>query len=126
MDLEVEVAAGAGGIAGFADDPNRLALPEPLAAADRGRAGEVGVEIAAALAFAVDQDVVAVEDRVVAGLPDAPIADGYQPGAAASGDVKPFMDPPPIARRMKFPDRPSKPMSPLNRKDVPVIGSPTI
>lgn len=54
MDLEVEVAAGADRIAGFADRSDPLALQDPVAAPHRRRPGQVGVEVAAALSLAVD------------------------------------------------------------------------
>ena len=62
VDLEVEVAADRAGIARLTDGADSLAGPDALAAVDERRAGHVGVEVAAVLAFAVDQQVVAVED----------------------------------------------------------------
>lgn len=82
MDLEVEVAAGAGGVAGVADGADPLALPDALTPADRRRPPQVGVEVAPRLPFAVDQQIVAVELGVVAAAQDAAVADGDQLAAA--------------------------------------------
>jgi hypothetical protein len=67
VDLEVEVAADRAGVAGLADGADSLPGPDAVAAADGSWADQVGIEVAAALALAVDQQVIAVQDRVVAG-----------------------------------------------------------
>jgi hypothetical protein len=66
MDLEMKVATDGDRIAGLADEADRLTGVNALAAMDEGRAGHMGVEVGAVLAFAVDQEVVAIEDGVVA------------------------------------------------------------
>jgi hypothetical protein len=86
----------------------------------------VGVEVAAPLAFAVDQDVVAVEDRVVAGPQDAAAADRDQLGAAGGDDVEPFVDAPTVAGRVIFTDRPTFAVRALDREDVAEIGDATV
>jgi hypothetical protein len=53
VDLEVEMAADRDRVAGLADGADSLALPDSLALADRSRARQVGVEVAAPLAFAM-------------------------------------------------------------------------
>jgi hypothetical protein len=123
VDLEVQVAAGADRVPRFADPTDPLALPDPLAAANPGAPRHVGVEVAALLAFAVDQQVPAVEDRVVTGAQDAPVADRDEFGPAGGGDVKAFVDPPAAARRVVVADRPSDPVRALDREDMAVIGN---
>jgi hypothetical protein len=80
----------------------------------------VGVEVGAVLAFAVDQQVVAVEDRVIAAAQDLAVADRDQRRAAGGDDVEAFMDSPAIARCAKFTDRAAGPMRSLYREDVAV------
>ena len=125
MDLEVQVAAGAGGVAGFAHEPNRLALPQTLPAPHRGRPREVGIEVGAPLAFAVDQQVVAVEDWIEAAPQDPTVAHRDQSGAAGGGDVEAFVDAAAAARRVEFANRSPYPMRTLHREDVAVIGRAT-
>jgi hypothetical protein len=123
VDLEVEVAAGAGGVAGFTDGADRLPLPDPLAAGDWGRHGQVSVEVAAALGFAADQQVVAVEDGVVAALEHAAVADRDQAGATGSGDVEAFVDAAATAGGVEFADCAADAVRSLDREDVAEIGS---
>jgi hypothetical protein len=122
VDLEVEVATGAGGVAGFADETERLALPEALAAVDGSRARQVGVEVAAVLAFAVDQGVIAIEDWVEAGPAHATVADRDKPRAAGGGDVEAFVDAAAVARRVELADRAAETVGTLDREDVAVVG----
>jgi hypothetical protein len=122
MDLEVEVAADADRVAGPADLADPLALEDALAPANRGRVGQMGVEVAAALALAVDQQVVAVEDRVVAAPQHAAVADGDQLGAASRDDVEAFVAAAAGARRAELTDVAADTVGALDREDVPVIG----
>jgi hypothetical protein len=126
VDLEVEVAAGADRVAGFANSADALSLPHPLALTHARRARHVGVEVAALLAFAVDQQVPAVEDRVVAAAQDAAIADGDQRGAAGRGDIEAFMDATAAARRVVGADRAAGSVRSLDREDVAVIGEAAV
>ena len=126
MDLEVEVAAGAGGVAGFADGADPLALPHRLTAPNLRRPREVSVEVAAPLAFAVNQQVVAVEDWVVAPTQDPAVADCDQLRPAGGGDVEPFMDAAAAARGVVLPNRPPQAVRSLDREDVPVISDAAI
>src|SRR5436305_3657169 len=126
VNLEMEVAAEAAGIAGFADRADPLSLPHPLAPVDPGRAAHMGVEVAALLAFAVDQQVVAVENRVVVPPEDAAVAHRHQLGAAGGGDVEAFVDAAAAARRVVLPDRTAHPMRPLHREDVAVVGDAAV
>jgi hypothetical protein len=126
VDLEVEVAAGADGVAGFADQTHGLSLQHLLAAPHPGRSQQVRVEIAPPLPFAVDEDEVAVEDRVEPALQNPPVADRDQPRPAGGGDVEAFVDAAAAARRVELPDRPSDPVRPGDREDVPVVQSASV
>ena len=79
--------------------PTRSPGPDPLAAADPRRPAQVGVEVTAVLALAVDQEVVAVENRVEAAPGDAAAASRDEAGAAGGDDVEALMGPPAAARR---------------------------
>jgi hypothetical protein len=86
----------------------------------------MGVEIAAVLAFAVDQQIVAVEDRVIAGPQDAAVADGYQFGPAGGDDVEALVGAAAVARGAEFADRPTGAVRPLDREDVGVVGGRSV
>jgi hypothetical protein len=126
VDLEVEVTAGAGGVAGFADRADPLSLPDGLTPAEAGGPRQVGVEIAPPLAFAVDQDEVAVENRIETGAQDLAVADRDQLRPTRRRDVEPFVDAAAAAGRVVFADRPPRPMRSLNREDVAVVGNAAI
>ena len=121
MDLEVEVAADGPRVAGLSHHADPLALPDPLALVDQGRPSHVSVEVAAFLAFAVDQQVVAVEDRVISGSQHLAITDRDQFGAAGGDDVEALVRAPARAGRPEGADEPARPMSALDREDVAVI-----
>ena len=85
--------------------PTRWPVKTRSPRSTRGRAAQVRVEVAAALAFAVDQQVVAVEDRVVAGAPDPAAAHRDQRRPAGGDDVKALVGAPAAARRPELADR---------------------
>jgi hypothetical protein len=126
VNLEVEVAADRDRVAGLPHRADSLAGPDPLALVDRGPARHVCVEVAAVLAFAVDQEVVAVEDRVVAGAQDAAAADGDQRRVAGGDDVEALVGAAAVARGAEFADRAAGPVRSLDRKDVVVVGGGTV
>lgn len=121
MDLEVEVAANRDRVAGLAYRANSLAGVDAVAAVERGRAGQVGVEVAASLPFAVDRQVVAVEHRVVACAQDAAAADGDQRRAAGSDDVEALMSSTAAARRSELADRAAGAVWAIDREDVVAV-----
>jgi hypothetical protein len=123
VDLEVEVAADADRVTGLADGADALPLPDPVALLDRGRTWQVGVEVAAPLAFAVDQQVVAVENRVVAGAEDTPVADGDELGLTGGDDVEALVGATAVAAGAELADGTAGAVRALNREDVAVIGS---
>lgn len=125
VDLEVQMAADGAGIAGLADAADALAGPDAPAAVDARRADHVGIEVAAVLSLAVDQQIVAVEDRVVAGAQHAPGRHGDERRAAGSDDVETFVRAPARPRRAEFADGAARPVRPLDRKDVSLeLGRP--
>lgn len=118
VDLEVEVAADGAGVAGFAHGAHSLAGPDAVAALDRGRASQVGVEVAAALALAVDRQVVAIENRVIAAAQDAAGRDCDQGRAAGGDNVETLVDATAAARRAELTDVAARPVLALDREDV--------
>jgi hypothetical protein len=122
VDLEVEVAADRDRVAGLPHSTDSLACVDAIALADEGRAGHVGVEVAAVLAFAVDQQVVAVEDWVVAGAQDAPVANRCQRRVAGGGDVEALVGAAAAAGGTELADRAAGSVRALDRKDVAVVG----
>jgi hypothetical protein len=126
VDLKVQMAADCNRVAGLPHGSDALVGEDALAAVDQGRAGHVGVEVGAVLAFAVDQDVVAVEDRVIAGLQNPAVADGYQRRAAGSDDVKALMGAAAAAGGAEFADRTAAAMRALDGEDVAIEGETTV
>lgn len=118
VDLEVEVAADGAGVAGLADGADPLAGPDAVAAIDGRRAGQVGVEVAAPLGLAVDQQVVAVEDRVIAGAQHAPGRRRDERRPTGGDDVKALMSAPAAARDAELADVAAGPVGPSDREDV--------
>jgi hypothetical protein len=82
----------------------------------------VGVEVAAPLAFAVDQQVVAVEDGVVTAAPDPAVTDCDQLGSAGRDDIKALVAATAAAGCAEFADSTANAVRALNREDVAVVG----
>jgi len=120
VDLEVEVAADGAGVAGLADGPDSLAGPDGVAAVDAGRPGQMGVEVAPMLALAVDQQVVAVEDRVVARTQHPAGRRRDQRRAAGGDEVEALVGAAAAARRAELADRAARPVRAPDREDVGV------
>jgi hypothetical protein len=80
----------------------------------------VGIEIAALLALAVDQQIVAVEDRVIAGAQDPTGRDSNQGRPAGGNDVETLVGATTIAGSAEFADRAPRPVWPIDREDVGV------
>lgn len=122
VDLEVEVAADGDRVAGLADEADGLTGVDALAAVDQRRPRHVGVEVGAILAFAVDQEVVAVEDRVVAGPQHLAVADRDQRRAAGGDDVEALVGAAAVAGGAEFADRAAGAVRALDGEDVAVVG----
>jgi hypothetical protein len=86
----------------------------------------VSVEVAATLALTVDQQIVAVEHRVIAGAHHLPRGGDHQGRAAASDDVEAFVRPATIARGAELADRATRPVWALNGKKVVVVGDTAV
>jgi hypothetical protein len=86
----------------------------------------VGVEVRAVLAFPVDQKVIAVEDRVVAGFEDLAVADGYKWGVAGGDYVEALVGAAAIAGSAECTYRSASAVGALDGKDVAVIGEAAI
>ena len=117
-DLEVKVAADGAGVAGLSHRADALAGEDASAPPDDRGTPQVGIEVAAALAGAVDEDEVAVQDRVETGASHAAAAHGEQPRATGSDYVEPLMRPPAAARRPELPNRPPSPVLPDHGEDM--------
>ena len=126
VDLEMKVAADADRVAGLPHETDGLAGVDALVAVDEGGPGHVGVEVDAVLAFAVDQQVVAVEDRVVAGAQNPAIADGDQKGAAGGDDVEALMGAAAAAGGAELADVATRAVRALDGEDVVVVGEAAV
>lgn len=118
VDLEVEVAADGAGVAGCADGADALAGPDSVATLDRRRPGEVGVEVDPALALAVDLQVVAVEDGVVAAARHPAGRGGDERRAAGGDNVEALMRAAAAARGAELADRAPRRVRAVDREDV--------
>jgi hypothetical protein len=126
VDLEMEVAADRNRVAGLPHCAYSLSRVDALALVDQGRVGHMRVEVAAVLAFAVDQQVVAVEDRVVATVQDAAVADGDQRRVAGGDDVEALVGSAAAAWSAEFADRATGAVCALDWEDVVVVGDGAI
>lgn len=126
VDLEVEVAADGSGVAGVADGADALTSPDAVAALEGRRAWQVGVEVAAPLPFAADQQVVTVEHRVVAGAQDPATAHRDQRRLAGGDDVEALVGAPAAARRAELADVAAQPMRAGDWEDVVVEASAAV
>jgi hypothetical protein len=93
---------------------------------DEGRARHVGIEVGAVLAFAVDQQVVAIEDRVIAGAQNHPASHRHKWCAAGGDDVEAFVGAAAAARRPEFANVAASSVRALDGKDVVVISEPAV
>jgi hypothetical protein len=124
VDLEVKVTADGPCIASRPDGADALSGPDGLAGLDCSGPDKVGVEVAAVLALAVDQQVVAVENRVVSSAQDSAGRGRNQRRTAAGDDIEAFVDTAATARRAELTDVAARPVRPQDREDVGVeLGS---
>jgi hypothetical protein len=126
VDLEMEVAADRDRVTGLADRADSLAGVDALATVDQGRPRHVGVEVGAVLAFAVDQQVVAVEDRVITAAQDPAVADRDERRVAGGDDVEAFVGAAAAAGSAELTDRAACAVRPLDGKDVAVEGEAAV
>jgi len=78
------------------------------------------------LPFAVDQQIVAVEDRVVAGAQDPAVADGYERRAAGGDDVEALVGAAAAAGGTEFANCAAGAVRALDREDVAIEGETTV
>jgi len=126
VDLEVQVAADRDRVASLPYRSDSLADIDALATVDQGRSGHVGVEVRAVLTFAVDQQVVAIENRVIAALEYLAVTDRDQRRIAGGDDVKALVGAAAVAESTEFSDRAAGAVRALNGKDVAVGGGAAV
>lgn len=122
----MEVTADADCVAGLPHRADALAGVDALAAVDQGWPRHVGVEIGAVLGFAVDEEVVAVEDRVVAAAKNLAVADGDEGGVAGGDDVEALMGAATAAGGAELADVAAGAVRAVDRKDVVVVGEAAV
>jgi hypothetical protein len=125
VDLEVKVAADRDRVAGLPDGADSLAGIDAIASRDQRRARHVSVEVGTILAFAVDQQVVAVEDWVIAGSQHGAVAHGDERRVAGGDDVEALVGAAAVAGGAEFPYGAAGAVGTVDRKDVAVIGDST-
>jgi hypothetical protein len=125
-DLEVEMAADADRVAGLPHHADPLSGEDAVAPVDRRWPWHVGVEVASRLAFAVDQQIVAVEDRVVGAAQDPAVADRDQRRAAGRDDVESFVPAAAVAGGAELANVAAGAMRSLDREDVAVVGEAAV
>jgi hypothetical protein len=74
----------------------------------------------------VDHDVIAVEDRVVAGAQDAAAADRHQLGPTGGDDVETLVGAAAVAAGAEFADRAAGSVRALDGEDVAVVGDAAV
>ncbi len=121
-NLEVKMAADADRVAGLPHRADPLAGVDAVSPLGQWRPGHVGVEVAAGLAFAVDQKVVAVEDWVVAAAQDLAVADRDQGRAAGGDDVEAFVPAATAAGGAELADVAAGAVAALDWENMAVIG----
>ncbi len=122
VDLEVEVATHANRVSGLPHRTYSLARVYTLTLMNQRHPRHVSVEVAAPLPFAVDQQVVAVEHRVVADAPYSTAANGHQRRAAGGDDVEAVVGTAAAAGGAELTDVAAGAVRALDGKDVLVIG----
>jgi hypothetical protein len=121
VDLDVKLAADRASVAGLPNLTDPLPGPDAVAAMHDGRVQHVGVEVAATLTSGTDQQVVAVEDGVIARFAYPPGDRRDQFGPAGGQEVEAFVDAAATARGAEFADRAPFGVRPLDREDVLVV-----
>jgi len=80
------------------------------------------VAVTAPLPFPVDQEIVAVEDWVIAAAQNLAAAHRHQRRAASGDDVEALVGAPAAARRTELADVAAGPVRALDRENVVVVG----
>ena len=114
----MEVTADRAGVACLANRTDATAGKDGIAAMERRGAGHVGVEVAALLSRSVDEDEVAVEDRVIAGAQHPATRSRDQRRAAGGDDVEALVGAAATAGGAELTDVAAGGMRPVDREDV--------
>jgi hypothetical protein len=126
VNLEVEMAADGSGVSCLPHAADALAGKDSIATTDQRRSRHVSVEVTAPLPFAVDQQVVAVEDRVIAGAQDRAAAHRDQRRSARRNDVEAFVPATAAAGSAEFADVAADAVRALNGEDVVAVGQTAV
>lgn len=126
VNLEVEVAADRDRVAGHTHGTDALAGVNAFASLDRRRSRHVGVEVAAPLPFPMDQQVVAVKDRVIACLEHLSVADRDEGCATSRDDVEALMGAAAAAGSTELAYIAADPVGALDGEDVVVVGEAAV
>jgi hypothetical protein len=122
----MEVTADRDRVAGLPDLTDALTRVDALTAMDQGRSRHVSVEVRAVLAFAVDQEIVAIEDGVITGSQHPAIADRHQWRIAGGDDVEALVGATSVARNAELANRAAGAVRALDGEDVAVVGETTV
>jgi hypothetical protein len=122
----MQVAADGDRVAGLPHRADALSRIDALTAADQSWSRHVGIEVGAILAFAVDQQVVAVEDRVIVAAQDPAVSHRDQRRVAGGDDVKALVGAAAAARGAEFADRAAGAVGALDREDVAVVSDAAV
>jgi len=122
----MQVAADRDRVAGLPHRADSLAGVDALAALHQGRSRHMGIEVGTVLAFAVDQEVVAVEDWVIAGSQHLAAPDRHQRCVTGGDDVEALVGAATAAGGAEFTDWAAGAVPALDREDVAVEGEATV
>jgi len=126
VDLEVEMATHANRVSGLPHHTYSLTRVYALTLMSQRHPRHVGVEVRTPLPFAVDQQIVAVEHRVIADAQYSTAANGHQRRAAGGDDVKALVDAAATARSTELTDVAAGTVRALDRKDVVVVSEAAV
>ncbi len=124
--LEVEMATNADRVTGLPDCANALARIDALPAENERWSRHVSVEVAAPLPFSVDQQVVAIENRVIADSQHLAVTDSNQRCAAGGDYVEALVGAAAAARGTELAYVAASPVRPMDREDVVVVGDAAV
>jgi hypothetical protein len=126
MNLEVKVAADRQCVAGLAHRSQALPRVDAVGLPSQPGTTHVGVEVGAPLGFAVDEEVVPVQDGVVTAAEHPAAANRHQRRPTRRDDVESLVGAAAVARSAEFADVAAGPMGTLDREDMVVIGEPAV
>lgn len=122
----MQVTADADRVPGLPHRTDPLTGVDAFAAMNQRQSRHVSVEVSAVLTFTVNQQVVAVENRVVSGAEHPAVANRNQRRAAGGDDVEPFMPATTTARRTELTDVAARAVRTINGKDMVTVGKAAV